>query len=328
MISIKEIAIKCGVSVSTVSKALNDRKDVSKETKNKIIKIAEEYGYTANILASSLRTKKTHNIGIILNNIDQSFSHAFFSNVLESIQKEAGKYGYDITFINSEIGGKRISYLKHCEYRNFDGVVIIYTDFESNEILELVNSKIPVVSIDHVFDNCSSVSSDNTAGMFELVEYAISMGHKKIAYIHGENTKVAKERLGGFYSAMHSHGLEVRKDYLKKSALRNTVLTEKRTKELLQLNDPPTCIFFPDDYASISAIRTIQKENIDISYIGYDGINIAKDINLTTYEQDRTKLGKLAVLRLIRCIENPEEPIENTLVSGKIRIGDTVKKIK
>lgn len=327
MISIKQIAIKCGVSVSTVSKALNDRKDVSKKTKEKIIKTADEMGYTANFLARSLRTKKTYNIGIILNNTSKSFSHSFFASVLESIQKEAEKHGYDITFINSEIGGKKISYLKHCEYRNLDGVVIIFADFESEEILELVNSDIPVVTIDYIFDNCPSVCSNNTSGMFDLVDYAVRMGHTKIAYIHGENTKVAGDRLASFYSAMYSHGLNIKKEYLKKSALRNAALTEKRTKELLRLSDPPTCIIFPDDYASISAIRTIQKESIDVSYMGYDGIDIAKDINLTTYEQNRTKLGELAVARLIRCIDNPDEPIENTVVSGKIRIGDTVKRL-
>ena len=327
MISIEEIAIKCGVSVSTVSKALNDRNDVSKATKEKIIKVAEETGYTTNVLARSLRTKRTYNIGIILNNIDGSFSHAFFSNVLESIQKEAEKYNYDITFINSDLGGKKISYLKHCEYRNFDGVIIIYTDFESKDIKDLINSNIPVVTIDHIFEECSSIMSDNISGMSELVDYAISMGHKKIAYIHGEDTKVGRDRLAGFYSSMHAHKLEIPKEYLKESVFRDTVLTESKTRELLELKDPPTCIIFPDDYSSISAIRTIQKRNIDISYMGYDGINIAKDIDLTTYEQDRTKLGKLAVTKLIRCIENPDDPIERTVISGKVRIGNTVKNI-
>lgn len=328
MISIREIAIKCGVSVSTVSKALNDRKDVSKATKEKIIKVAEETGYTTNVLARSLRTKRTYNIGIILNNIDESFSHAFFSNVLESIQKEAEKYSYDITFINSALGEKKISYLRHCEYRNFDGVIIIYTDFESKDIKDLINSNIPVVTIDHIFEECSSIMSDNISGMSELVDYAISMGHKKIAYIHGEDTKVGRDRLAGFYSSMHAHKLEIPKEYLKESIFRDTVLTELKTRELLELKDPPTCIIFPDDYSSISAIRTIQKRNIDISYMGYDGINIAKDIDLTTYEQDRTKLGKLAVTKLIRCIENPDDPIERTIISGKVRIGNTVKNVK
>lgn len=327
MISIKEIAIKCGVSISTVSKALNDRKDVSKETREKIIKIANEYGYTANVLARSLRTNHTHNIGIILDNIDHSFSHAFFSNVLESFKNEAEKHGYDITFINNEIGGKKISYIKHCEYRNFDGVVIIYADFESKDIIDLINSDIPVVTIDHNFKNCSAVLSNNTAGMSELVEYAISMGHKKIAYIHGENTKVTKERLAGFYATMFEHKLEIPNEYLKESIYRNVSLTDDKTMELLNLNDPPTCIIFPDDYAAISAIKTIERINPSISYMGYDGINIAIDIDLTTYEQDRSRLGQLAASKLINCIENPNDLIEHTMVSGKVRIGNTVKRI-
>lgn len=327
MVSIREIAIKCGVSVSTVSKALNNRKDVSEKTRDKIVKIADEMGYTASVMARSLRTKRTHNIGIIFDNIDQSFSHAFFSNVLESFKNEVGASGYDITFINSEVGENKVSYLRHCQYRNFDGVVIIYTDFESKEILDLINSDIPVVTIDHIFDKCSAVVSDNTAGMAQLVEYAISMGHRKIAYIHGEKTKVTKDRLVGFYAKMYEHKIEIPNEYMKESVYRDTVLTDIRLKELLALDDLPTCIIFPDDYTSITAIKTLEKFSPDISYMGYDGINIAKDIDLTTYEQDRSKLGRLAARKLINCIENPNDLIEHTLVSGRVRIGSTVKKI-
>lgn len=327
MVLINDIAIKCGVSVSTVSKALNDRHDVSKATKKKIIKVAQEMGYTANVLARSLRTNRTYNIGVILDNIENSFSHAFFSNVLESIKLEAESHGYDITFINSEIGGKKISYKQHCEYRNFDGVVIIYTDFNSKEIDELVNSKIPVVTIDHVFENCSSVISDNTAGMSDLLEYVIKMGHKKIAYIHGENTKVTKDRLTGFYATMRKYNLNIPQEYMRESIYRNTSITEKRVKELLRLKNPPTCIFFPDDYSSISAIKTINDNKLDVSYLGYDGINIAGEMNLTTYEQNRNKLGQLAARKLINMIENPDSEVEHIVVFGKVRKGNTVKKI-
>lgn len=328
MVTIKQIAIRCGVSVSTVSKALNNRHDVSRATKNRIISAAKSMGYTANVSASSLRTNRTHNIGIILDNFEHSFSHSFFSNVLESFKEEAEKHGYDITFISSVTNGKKRSYKKHCEYRNFDGVVIIYTDFESSEIKELIDSNIPVVTIDHSFDNCSSIISDNTSGMSDLVEYAIKMGHRKIAYIHGEKTKVTKDRLKGFFSTMDKYSIKVPKEYLRESIFRDTFLTEKRTKELLKLKDPPTCIIFPDDYASIFAIKTISESGLDISYMGYDGIDIANDIKLTTYEQDRSKLGQLAARKLINSIENPNDCIEHIVIVGKVRKGNTVKILK
>lgn len=323
MVTIKQIAIRCGVSISTVSKALNDRKDISKATKDKIIKAAENMGYTANVLASSLRTNRTHNLGIILDNFEHSFSHSFFSNVLESFKEEAERHGYDITFI-----GKKKSYKKHCEYRNFDGVVIIYTDFESKEIKELIDSNIPIVTIDHSFKNCSSIISDNISGMTDLVEYAIKMGHRKIAYIHGENTKVGRDRLTGFINAMNKYGIKVPKEYLRESFFRDAILTEKRTKELLKLKNPPTCIIFPDDYASIFAIKRITESGLNISYMGYDGINIANDIKLTTYEQDRSKIGELAARKLINSIENPNDNIEHIVIVGKVRKGNTVKFLK
>lgn len=327
MISIRDIASKCKVSISTVSKVMNDASDISEATKNQIRKVAEEMGYTANISARALRTNKTNNIGILFTNTNPIFTHEFFSNVLECFKNEVEKNNYDITFINDKNNKHLFSYKNHCEYRGFDGVAIISANFEDKRIKELIKSNIPVVTLDHAFKNCSAVLSDNTGGMSELVEYAIKMGHKKIAYIHGEETWVTKDRLTGFYATMRKYKLNIPDEYLVESEYRNPFLAEIKTKELLNLKDPPTCILYPDDYSMISAIQTIKDSKMNISYMGFDGINISEVMGITTYEQNREALGTIAAKKLIECIEHPNSLIEHTIISGKVKIRDSVNMI-
>lgn len=326
MITIRDVALKCKVSISTVSKALNDANDVSEKTKNRIKEIANEMGYRPNISARALRTNKTKNIGIIFSNCNPMFTHEFFSSVLECFKNEVENNDYDITFINDK-NKKIFSYKNHCENRGFDGVAIISANFGDKQIKELINSSIPVITLDHVFKKCSAVISDNTTGMSELVEYAIKMGHRKIAYIHGEDTWVTKDRLTGFYATIRKYKLDIPDEYLIESEYRNPYLAEIKTKELLSLDDPPTCILYPDDYSMINAIQIIKDSKMNISYMGFDGVSISEVMGITTYEQNREALGTIAAKKLIECIEHPNSLIEHTVISGKVKIRDSVTKI-
>lgn len=106
---------------------------------------------------------------------------------------------------------KATTYLQHCQYRGVDGVVIACVDFNDPQVLELVNSRLPVVTIDHVFNNRAAVVSDNVRGMEELVRYVYAKGHRRIAFIHGERTTVTENRLTGFYRACDALGLRSRR---------------------------------------------------------------------------------------------------------------------
>ena len=112
------------------------------------------------------------------------------STVLESFKKESERHGYDITFINHNVGGKPTSYLQHCRYRGVDGVVIACVDFLDPLVRELAESELPLVTLDHVFNNRLAVMSDNVQGVEALVHYAYRMGHRRIAFLHGETTTV------------------------------------------------------------------------------------------------------------------------------------------
>lgn len=135
MVSLKTIAEKCGVSTATVSKALNDQKDIGEETKNRIKQTAEAMGYFPNAAARSLKTKRSYNIGVLFEEeAGCGLTHEYFSGVLNGLKVQAEKQGYDITFINTCFENRKMSYYEHCKYRNFSGVAIVCADFNDPDV--------------------------------------------------------------------------------------------------------------------------------------------------------------------------------------------------
>lgn len=337
MASLKDISKVCGVSVATVSKALNNHTDIGEETREHIKKVAKELGYLPNSSARALKTNRTHTIGVLF--VDDAMSgltHDYFSAVLDSFKRTVEKFGYDITFINCcKEREDRMSYLEHSRYRGFDGVVLACIDFNDPEVLELVQSEIPVVTIDHLFNNRIAVTSDNVRGMKELLEYVYSCGHRKIAYIHGAPSAVTTNRLTSFYRTAEMLGLQVPDEYIREAAYRDTYTTYTVTNQLLELADPPTCILYPDDFAAFGGINAIRERGLqipeDISVAGYDGIRAARHLEpkLTTVRQDTEQIGCVAARELISLIERPKTTvIEQIVIPGTVVEGKSVAKTK
>lgn len=335
MVSIKEVAARCGVSMATVSKALNGYIDVNESTKEKVMNAAKEMGYVPNSVARALKTNRTYNVGVLFTDGTRSgLTHEYFAGVLESFKVEAECKGYDVTFINDNIGCSNMSYLEHCQYRGVDGVCIACVDFNSPGVIELVNSSIPVVTIDHLFNNKSAVVSDNILGIHDLLDYIHSMGHTKIAYIHGEITAVTEKRLISFYKTLEEYGLAIPDEYVRQGNFHIPEVTANITRELLELPDRPTCIIFPDDFSAIGGINVIRESGLsipeDISIAGYDGILLSTVLSpkLTTYKQDIKTLGQKAAELLINHIEKPKTTLPETIVvEGEILKGGSIGKL-
>lgn len=337
MASMKDISIACGVSIATVSKALNDQGDISEETKIRIRQSARELGYSPNSQARALKTNRTHNIGVLfVDAANSGLTHSYFSYVLDSLKRVVEDKGYDLTFINGSVKGRnQLSILEHCRFRGFDGVVIACVDFEDPQVVELVQSEFPVVTIDYLFDNGIAVMSDNIKGMRDLVTYIYEKGHRRIAYIHGEDSSVTQKRVSSFYKTLEELDLEIPDEYVKEVPYRDTAMAEKATRELLKLEKRPTCILYPDDYACYGGINAIREMGLripeDVSVAGYDGIAIGRGMEpqLTTISQDTQRLGSEAARRLISLIERPKSTLlETVMVGGILYAGGTVGTVR
>lgn len=333
MVSIKDIAKACGVSAATVSKALNNQDDISETTKARIRGVASRMGYMPNSAARALKTHRTYNLGVLfVDEANSGLTHEFFAAVLDSFKRAAEASGYDITFINRNIGRGCASYLEHCRYRGVDGVIAACVRFDNAEVIELLKSSLPVVTIDYVFNNRMAVLSDNTVGVEKLVAELCARGHERIAYIHGEShSSVTEKRLASFYRACAAHGVQVPDEYICSSAYRDAVDCARLTHRLLTLPQRPTAILFPDDFSAVGGIQAIREEGLliprDISVVGYDGFMLSQVMSpkLTTYKQDTEMMGRMAAERLIAQIEAPHTAMpEQITIKGRVQLGESI----
>lgn len=326
MITLKDIASMCGVSVATVSRALNGQTDANNATAKRISRIAREMGYLPNAAARALKTNRSYNIGILY---EDEIHHEYFSLMINYIKKAAEDKGYDITFLNKT---KAISYYEHARYRGLDGVIILQASFQSPEAVRLANGDLPCVAIDYEYDACSCVLGDNQNSIIQLIQFAHSKGHRKIAFVHGQKDSYATaQRLSGFYKGCASLGLMVPDEYVMEAAYHDPRSAAEATRKLLSLDERPSCIFYPDDYSCLGAISELEKAGLsipdDIAIIGYDGIMLSTVLRpkLTTYCQDVQKIGHTAVDLLTKKIESAEKSFaEHVIISGYIQHGGTV----
>jgi LacI family transcriptional regulator len=336
MVTIRMIAKECGCSTATVSKALNGAPDVSAETAERIRKTAAQMGYMPNAAARALKTSRSYNFGVLFEeNTNSGLTHEFFSRILNAFKHRAEELGYDISFISDRLGGREISYTEHARYRNCDGVLILSADFPDPGIQELATSGIPMVSIDYQFENCGCVQSDNVQGMHDLVSYIYKMGHRKIAFIHGEETAVTRIRIASFYRTCRELGLEVPAEYVVSGTYHDPSGSAAATRHLLTLKNKPTCIIYPDDISYIGGWNELEKQGLtvpnDICAAGYDGIHFSQLLRpkLTTLRQDADLMGSSAADELARAVEEGKLYIPGRiLIPGNLLPGETVCQIK
>ncbi len=332
MVTIKEIAKECGISVTAVSKALRDEKDISKNTIDRVKKVAKEMGYIKNPAAVRLKTNRSYNLGVLLEDGTHSgITHEFFAAILNSFIIKAREKGYTVSFVSDKFANETLSYLEYVNIHACDGVFILVDQFDNPKLIELAQSDVPVVMIDYKVSQCSSVNSDNEYAMSQMVKYAYEKGHRKIAFIHGEMSMVTKIRIAGFYKTCEQLGIQVNEDYIKEGFYHDPKSAEMITYELLDMKEPPTFIFYQDDFAFIGGMNAFENRNIQIgkqiSVAGFDGMSISQVIRpkLMTWKQNSVEIGKQAVKLLIEAIEKPKSFIPLDIeVRGELLKGNSV----
>lgn len=328
MVTIKTIAEKCGLSIAAVSKALNGRPGISPERAEFVRKTAQEMGYCANSAAQMLKTNRSHNIGILFEN---RLAHEFFSIMLEEIRDTLEARGYDISLFSSHPWNNSGVY-EHAKYRKCDGVIIVQAGRDSDGVQRLVEGEIPVVSIDRIYHGRTAIVSDNVGSMQEIVGYLHQRGHSRIAFIHGEDGDVTRQRLAGFYRGCNAYGVEPPDEYVIPARYHEPKDSEQAVQRLMALKRPPTCILFPDDVCYLGGQTALEEMGLsvpeDVSCFGYDGIRMASVLRprLSTYRQNAQGIGKRAAEELISAIEKPKYFAPQIItVSGTILPGGTVK---
>lgn len=346
MVSIKDIAKECGVSTATVSKALNDREDVNAATRERVREAAKRLGYLPNAMARALKTNKTYNIGILMvDKADSGLRHHYFASILDSFKVVMERNGYDLTFISSQIGSQTCSYYEHCMYRNVDAVLAACVDFSSPQVQALLDSPLPVVSVDYISDGKYTVVSDNEGGIRDAVNYALAQGHRRFGFIYGEDSQVTQNRRKAFQETLEAFTRTTSEDLTpEQMAHENDVVQGKYlhpelayqlTQTMLQEPDRPTCILYPDDICAVAGMTAISDAGLrpgkDVSVIGYDGHPVLRMLgpHLTTIRQDTEQIGIKAAELMLRLLHGEEVPVDERVryCKGVLLEGDTVARV-
>ena len=328
MVRLKDIAEVCGVSVATVSRALNGLTNENRERTAFICQTARDMGYYPNAAARTLKTSRSNNLGILY---EDRMNHEYFSSLFDELRREADAHGYDLTFLGQG-GFSESNYYEHARQRNLDGVIVVQADYDAAGIIRLATSSIPTVIIDHTYDGCDCVTSDNRSSMDQIVRHVYARGHRRISFIQGEKGAVSRERLAGFYKACAELGIRVPVEYVREGHFHDPAGCTAFIRELLQMDEKPTCVLCPDDYSCLGALWLLESQGLrvpaDISLVGYDGIRMSQIMTprLTTYCQNTVQIAREVFTLIIDAIENPETHIPKQItVSGMLMEGETVR---
>ncbi|TCI67494.1 MULTISPECIES: LacI family DNA-binding transcriptional regulator [unclassified Exiguobacterium] len=324
--TIYDLAKKTGFSITTVSKALNNYKDVSEKTRAKILQAAAEMDYLPNAHAQSLSTKKSWAIGVMFSEANEvGMKHPFFNGIIESFRHATEEHGYDLIFASRNLRNRDMSYLEHFKHRAVDGIVVICSDRMDEQVQELMQSDIPIVVVDMDSANCSVVYSDNSEGARMAVNYLYELGHRAIAHIAGDSSiDAGAARVKGYELAMHALDLPIQPGYLVNAGFFSVEEGKQAMEQLLQLPSPPTAVFVAGDQMAIGAIEAVHEHGLrvpeDISIIGYDDIGMIKYITpkLTTIRQDTDEIGEAAAELLIEQMTAKERRTERRVIPVRL----------
>jgi len=311
-VNIYELAEATGFSSSTVSKAINNTGRISEKTRKVILDKAHEMNYVASYYAKALSQKKSWIIAVIFSdNLGIGLSHPHFSVILESFKQEVEQAGYEVTFVNRNMGNSEMTYLEFCRYRQVEGVFIANFYSLSNQLPELIDSGMPIVSADSGDLEMTTITSDDVQGGRLATEYLIGLGHKRINHIVGPfYTVSAQHRNKGFEEVMKEHGTT---DYVVYEAA-NYGFEDgyDQAIAMMENKEMPTAVFVSGDWMALGAIKAFRENGVnvpeDISVIGYDDMAFLQYSYpaLTTIRQNKKEIGVTSAKHLIDKINGKE----------------------
>jgi LacI family transcriptional regulator len=332
MITIKDVARIAGVSQSTVSKCLNDRPDVSTETKRKVLDIAKELNFSPHAFGKALKKKASENIGVLFcRDLHSLASNPFYSRVLEGIEAELAVNNFNL-LLQIVTESTKDELPKMMRERQVDGVILVGT-FEESYLHRILDENVNIVLIDPK-KSCEShcqILIDNEDGAFQATKYLIDRGHEKIGFISGDISRLSfQQRYNGYVKALRYNKIPLKPELVRTGGLENGYDHVKYLLETQKL----TAIFSANDINAICGYKAINELRLripdDISVIGFDDIDMAKISSppLTTVRVYKEELGSLAVRTLLRLLQGETEKAATIIVTTKLVERESVKCLK
>jgi len=312
-VTIIDVAEESGVSYSTVSRVLNGFEHVKDTTRQRVLDAAERLGYVANWQARSLAGGKSNIVGLLVPGLD----NGYIGEVVRGADEELFRSNYNMMlYTTHRLQDRETAYVKSLYGWLCDGLLLVVPTTQSTYLKALQQQQFPYVLVDQADATGKSniVDSTNWQGAYDATVHLIKLGHRKIAHVCGLLALgSAIDRLEGYKTALHDHGIALNTDYVVEGDFYQPS-GYTATQQLLMLNDRPTAIFVANDLMALGAIEASRQHGLhipdDISIIGFDDIPQALITypKLTTVRQSLDQMGRVAVQLLLEKIENPERP--------------------
>ncbi|MBS7577900.1 MULTISPECIES: LacI family DNA-binding transcriptional regulator [unclassified Enterococcus] len=315
-VTLKDVAQKAGLSISSVSKILSGKDNFKAATRDRVIKIAEELGYSPNALARGVKNRSGYRtIGFFVPNI----LNPFFAELVNEVEKRLSRHGFILTLCIFDDDAKKMSdFLKMLIETRAEGCIIAGTREDACEA-EFQQAKrfLNMVSIQADIAGIDRVDVTDEKGTEEIVNYLIGKGHRNIAFLgYRFDISVLKHRLNGYYRALKRASIPIREAYVVESEHDNQALYLS-AKKLIELPNRPTAIHCINEFSASSAYLAIRDAGLripeDISITGFDGISISKMLlpRLTTIQDPIDLLAQIAVDMLVARIDNQDQSSDN-----------------
>ena len=322
-ITIKDVARQAGVSVTTVSNVLNERRgSMSEQTLERVLRVMQELHYRPSALARGLVTQQTATIGVVIAEIETPlFLHAL--NTIEPVARDAG---YNVLMSNARDSSEEQEVVQVLLEKRVDGLIFLSVSeiLDDDCLHELERSGLPTVLVNRAsrYPTLDQIGWDDAGGVIQAVDYLVGLGHRHVAHLCGPlRRRSGAQRLAGYQAALQRHGLPYRAEYVCPGDYTGDPDSCCRsTQALLQLAQRPTAIVASDDVVAAVAIKTIQQAGLrvpqDVSVIGIDDQHFCTYLNpaLTTVRLPVLEAGRRAVeIILDRIAGKRSEPEHTTL---------------
>ncbi len=328
MATIYDIAREAKVGIGTVSRVLNNHPRVSDETRSRVLEVVRRSNYQPHAYAQGLARNRTHTVSAII----PFFTNYFFVEVLQGVQDKITELGYDLILYGISKPHHVDLYLKRASQKGrSDGVLFFSMKFPDPYAEKFLQLHIPLVLVDSFHPEFDSIVVENFFGACVATRHLVQLGHRKVGMIDGSlESMPARERLEGFKRALEEHEIPFERRYFRVSPVLkqdgfNREAGYAAMRELLQLGDDrPTAVFISSDIQAIGALNALRDNGLkvpeDMAIVGFDDIELAQHMGLTTMRQPMYQMGVLAVQKLVERILDRDAPCSHTKFSPQLII--------
>jgi DNA-binding LacI/PurR family transcriptional regulator len=309
-VTIRDVAEHAGVGVGTVSRVLNENPSVSDATRQKVLAAIETLDYTPNPIARRLSLRKSLAIAVVV----PFFTRPVFTERLRGVEYVLADSEYDLILFNVETTTKRDAYFQDVPRRErFDGLLVVSLSPRNGEVEHFLEAGVPTVLVDARHPGLSRVVIDDVAGGRLATQHLIELGHRRIGFVGDQlenpfNFVSSRDRYEGYRQALAEAGIPFRAEYHAQGE-HGREQARRMASDLLALREPPTAIFAASDTQAFGVLEATQDAGLkvpeDLSVIGYDDIEIAEYLHLTTIRQPLFASGVEGVELLFETIANP-----------------------